>query len=117
MGRENAVAPRFVHTATGSFQPGGQVRWLRRALRRKRAFVRVLVTGGAGFIGSHVVEALRAAGHEVAVLDNLSRGRRENLPAAVKVYRVDLRDRNATLRTLAEYRPDAVSHQAAQASL
>jgi UDP-glucose 4-epimerase len=79
--------------------------------------VRVLVTGGAGFIGSHVVEALRRAGHEVAVLDNLSRGRRENLPAAVKIYQVDLRDRNATLRALSEFGPSAVSHQAAQASV
>ena len=55
----------------------------------------VLVTGGAGFIGSHVVEALLAAGHEVSVVDSLwehGGGRRENVPAAVTFYQVDIRD-------------------------
>jgi UDP-glucose 4-epimerase len=79
--------------------------------------MRVLVTGGAGFIGSHVVERLVAAGEEVAVLDNLSTGRRENLPAGVRFYLSDLRDREGTLRALQEFRPDAVNHQAAQASV
>jgi UDP-glucose 4-epimerase len=79
--------------------------------------VRVLVTGGAGFIGSHIVDALLADGHEVAVIDNLSSGRRENLSANVRFYELDLRDREATQRALLEFRPDAVSHQAAQASV
>jgi len=79
--------------------------------------VRVLVTGGAGFIGSHVVEQLLEQGHEVAVLDNLSTGRRENVPKAVRLYEVDLRDRDATFQCVGDFRPDMVSHQAAQASV
>ncbi|HTQ03509.1 MAG TPA: NAD-dependent epimerase/dehydratase family protein [Polyangiaceae bacterium] len=79
--------------------------------------MRVLVTGGAGFIGSHVVERLLAAGDEVAVLDNLSTGRRENVPSAVRFFHVDVRDREATRKALVDFRPDAVNHQAAQASV
>lgn len=79
--------------------------------------VKILVTGGAGFIGSHIVEALLAQGHEVAVLDNLSSGKRENVPAKVRLYEVDLRDRDATFKAMADFRPNAVSHQAAQASV
>lgn len=79
--------------------------------------VRILVTGGAGFIGSHVIEALLSQGHEVAALDNLSTGRRENLPAQVQLYEVDLRDRSATERAVSDFRPTAVAHQAAQASV
>jgi UDP-glucose 4-epimerase len=79
--------------------------------------VRALVTGGAGFIGSHVVEALLGQGHEVAVIDDLSSGRRENLPPGVQLYQADLRDRAATAHALADFRPRAVSHQAAQASV
>ena len=46
--------------------------------------MRILVTGGAGFIGSHISDAALAAGHEVCVLDNLSSGRRKNVPAAAR---------------------------------
>jgi len=79
--------------------------------------VRVLVTGGAGFVGSHVVDALLEAGHEAAVLDDLSTGRRTNVPASVPLFEVDLRDADATRRVVREFRPDVVSHQAAQASV
>jgi UDP-glucose 4-epimerase len=79
--------------------------------------VRVLVTGGAGFIGSHIADALLEQGHEVAILDNLTTGRRENVPAAAKFYELDLRDRDAVLRTVADFAPEAVTHQAAQASV
>jgi UDP-glucose 4-epimerase len=53
-----------------------------------RRGVRVLVTRGAGFIGSHVTDSLLAEGHEVAVADDLSRGRRENVPGGAAFYGV-----------------------------
>ena len=79
--------------------------------------MRILITGGAGFIGGHVTEAVLAAGHEVAVLDNLSTGKRENVPAGAPLHVADLRDREAVARVVAEVRPEAVCHQAAQASV
>lgn len=79
--------------------------------------MRILVTGGAGFIGSHVVDAAVEAGHEVAVLDNLSTGRREHVRQGVTLHEVDLRDRESVFRVVEAIRPDAVSHQAAQVSI
>lgn len=79
--------------------------------------MRVLVTGGAGFIGSHVVAQALAGGHEPYVLDNFSTGKRANVPEGVRVFECDLRDREATLRALRDANPDVVSHQAAQASV
>ena len=79
--------------------------------------MRVLVTGGAGFIGSHVVEGAMAEGHTVSVLDNLSSGKRSNIPDGVRLFEVDLRNRAAVLSVLSELRPEVVSHQAAQASV
>jgi UDP-glucose 4-epimerase len=79
--------------------------------------MRILVTGGAGFIGSHVVAHALKAGHEVAVLDNFSSGKRQNVPDGVPIFETDLRDRPGTERAVREYRPELVSHQAAQASV
>lgn len=79
--------------------------------------MRVLVTGGAGFIGSHIVHSLVEEGVEVAVLDNLSTGKRENVPQGIYFYKVDLRDRDGVERVFREFRPTHVSHQAAQASV
>ncbi|MGQ9556723.1 MAG: NAD-dependent epimerase/dehydratase family protein [Desulfurispora sp.] len=76
--------------------------------------MRVLVTGGAGFIGSHTVEALLAAGYQPAVLDNLSRGRRENLPAGIEFYQGDVRDAQTLGRVVEQFQPRAVIHLAAQ---
>ncbi len=53
--------------------------------------MRVLLTGGAGFIGSHIAEQLLARGHEVAVVDNLSSGKRENVPDGARFYGKDVR--------------------------
>lgn len=77
----------------------------------------VLVTGGAGFIGSHLVEALLAGGHQVSVLDNLSTGKRDNVPPEARLFEADLRDREQTFAVLREARPTHISHQAAQASV
>jgi UDP-glucose 4-epimerase len=74
--------------------------------------VRAVVTGGAGFIGSHVVDALVARGTEVHVLDNLTSGRRENLAAAAQLYEADIRTDTADV--FAEARPDVCFHLAAQ---
>jgi UDP-glucose 4-epimerase len=74
---------------------------------------RILVTGGAGFVGSHLVEVLVARGFDVSVLDNLSRGRREWLPASCRLHEVDIRDRTALLRVVEETRAVAVVHLAA----
>lgn len=79
--------------------------------------MRALVTGGAGFIGSHVVEDLVAAGYEVAVLDDLSTGRRENLPPGVELVVADIRDGAAVDAAVARLRPALVSHHAAQTSV
>lgn len=78
--------------------------------------MKILVTGGAGFIGSHVVDAYVAAGHEVHVLDDLSSGRRENVNAAATLHVADLRDPGvaALVRSL---RPDVINHHAAQVSV
>jgi UDP-glucose 4-epimerase len=77
--------------------------------------VRAVVTGGAGFIGSHVVDALVARGDEVHVLDDLSRGKRENVPAPARVHEGDIRV--DTGRVFDEARPELCFHLAAQADV
>jgi UDP-glucose 4-epimerase len=79
--------------------------------------VRILVTGGAGFIGSHVVDAYIAAGHEVAVLDNFSTGREDNVNRAAAVHRVDLRDQPQVDKAIASFRPELVNHHGAQSEV
>jgi UDP-glucose 4-epimerase len=76
--------------------------------------MRILVTGGAGFIGSNVVDRFVALGHEVAVFDNLSSGRREFVPAAARLVVGDLTDAAAVERCVAEFKPEIVDHHAAQ---
>lgn len=79
--------------------------------------MRLLITGGAGFIGSNLADQALAAGWNVAVLDNLSSGRRENVPDAAEFFQVDIQDAAAVDQAIASYQPTAVSHQAAQASV
>ena len=75
--------------------------------------MKVLVTGGAGFIGSHVVDHALAAGHEVLVLDDLSSGRRDNLDPRARLHVFDVRSREAA-ELIESERPDALFHLAAQ---
>ena len=76
--------------------------------------MRILVTGGAGFIGSNVADRFVAMGHEVAVLDDLSSGFREFVPPAARFVEADIADAEAVFRFFAEWRPEVVSHHAAQ---
>ncbi|MDK2880279.1 MAG: UDP-glucose 4-epimerase [Clostridia bacterium] len=75
--------------------------------------MRILVTGGAGFIGSHVVDGLLEAGHEVAVVDDLSTGKRENVNPEAAFFRMDVCDPELE-RVFREGRFDYVNHHAAQ---
>lgn len=76
--------------------------------------MRVLVTGGAEFIGSHVAEHLVGRGHEVAVVDNFSTDKRENVPQGITLHEVDIRSGSEIEEVFARFRPQVVSHQAAQ---
>jgi len=75
--------------------------------------MRILVTGGAGFIGSHVAQAYVQAGHEVAVFDNLSSGREEYVPAGVKLYSGDITDLAGVESVLSDFKPEVINHHAA----
>ena len=80
--------------------------------------MRALVTGGCGFIGSHVTDALLARGAEVAVVDNLFTGSHENIELAIKagaeLHVEDITDESAMTRVFEEVRPEIVFHLAAQ---
>ena len=80
--------------------------------------MKALVTGGAGFIGSNLVDALLARGDEVVVLDNLSTGRRENLDDAIQngatLAEVDIREAEAVADLVGRTKPDVIFHLAAQ---
>lgn len=76
----------------------------------------MMVTGGAGFIASHVVDLFLAEGYEVLVLDSLVTGRKENVNPEAKLFDIDLRDPRLG-RVFQEERPDLVCHHAAQASV
>ncbi len=80
--------------------------------------MRALVTGGSGFIGSNIVDALVARGDQVVVIDDLSTGRRENLDGAIaggaELCEADVRDREAVAEVVARATPEVIFHLAAQ---
>jgi len=78
--------------------------------------LKVLITGGAGFIGSNVADGLIAEGYEVVIVDDLSNGRKENIPGEAKFYKIDVRDKELEDVFIAE-KPDTVIHNAAQLSV
>jgi UDP-glucose 4-epimerase len=78
--------------------------------------MRILITGGAGFIGSHVADAFLAAGHDVGVLDDLSSGGKDNLDPRVRFWQADIRDPGVD-KIFADFKPELLSHHAAQMSV
>lgn len=76
--------------------------------------MKILVTGGAGFIGSWVADAYIAKGHEVLVLDDLSSGIRENVPDKAVFVEGDIRERGTVDGVLTDFKPEVVNHHAAQ---
>jgi UDP-glucose 4-epimerase len=75
--------------------------------------VKIVITGGAGFIGSHIVDAYVADGHEVHIIDDFSTGREVNINPKAEVHRLDIIDSKA-VELLLELKPDVLSHHAAQ---
>ncbi len=76
--------------------------------------MKILVTGGAGFIASHVSEGYIRDGHSVVIVDDLSTGKRENLPSAAKFFECDITNFAEMERIIADERPDFINHHAAQ---
>jgi UDP-glucose 4-epimerase len=79
--------------------------------------MKILVTGGAGFIGSNVADALIAAGHDVAIVDNLATGSLANVNSSARFYEADIIDHQRLEEILDAERPDVVSHHAAQVNI
>jgi UDP-glucose 4-epimerase len=78
--------------------------------------MKILVTGGAGFIGSHIVDAFLSAGHQVCVVDDLSTGFRNNVAPGVRLHQVDIRDAGLA-EVFESEKPEVVCHQAARANV
>src|SRR5262245_28835061 len=78
---------------------------------------RAIVTGGAGFVGSHLVDELFARGYEVTVIDDLSTGRRSNVADGARFVELDIADGDAVASAFAEAAPEVVFHLAAQSSV
>ena len=79
--------------------------------------MKILVTGGAGFIGSHVVDRYVDLGHEVAVIDNLSTGFEKNLNAKAKFFKADIRELEKIYEIVGDFKPDVINHHAALAEV
>jgi len=75
--------------------------------------MKILITGAAGFIASHITDAYLKAGHEVVIIDNLSTGKRENVPSNARLYELSITDKKI-IQVFKEEKPDIVNHHAAQ---
>jgi UDP-glucose 4-epimerase len=87
--------------------------WQQGRSKKKRVHMRILVTGGAGFIASHVVDAYVAANHEVVVLDNLSTGQTTNVNPRATLEVADITDAEQVEKLIAQYQPEVINHHAA----
>lgn len=79
--------------------------------------MKILITGGAGFIGSRIVKKYIESGYEVAVIDNFSTGKRENVPAEALLYEGNICDARFVEKAMADFKPAIVSHHAARISI
>lgn len=77
----------------------------------------ILVTGGAGFIGSHIVDAYLDLGYKVIIADNLYSGKKSNLNPKAKFINIDIRNNKAVEKLIATYKPTIINHHAAQKSV
>jgi UDP-glucose 4-epimerase len=93
------------------------VNFMASKVKKSRSVMKILVTGGAGFIGSHLVDRFIKAGHEVVVVDDLSMGKEKNINKKAKFYRLDIRDNSRLEKVIACERPEIVDHHAAQVSV
>jgi UDP-glucose 4-epimerase len=75
--------------------------------------MKILVTGGAGFIASHVADLFIAQGHQVAILDNFSTGKRQNIPANAQFFEADITNRESVAKVISEFKPEVINHHAA----
>ncbi|MFQ5780396.1 MAG: NAD-dependent epimerase/dehydratase family protein, partial [Nitrospiria bacterium] len=75
--------------------------------------MKILVTGGAGFIGSHLVDRLIQEGHQVVVVDNLSTGKKKNIHKEASFYKMDILSKRIE-RVFQKEKPEIISHHAAQ---
>jgi len=78
---------------------------------------KVMVTGGAGFIGSNIVDLLIKKGYQVSILDNLSRGKKENINKQANFYQVDIKQTDKLSKAIGKEKPEAIIHQAAQVNV
>lgn len=77
----------------------------------------ILLTGGAGFIGSHIVDAYIKEGHKVIIIDNLSTGKKENINKNAQFFNLDITNRKELKKIVSEKKPTIISHHAAQISV
>lgn len=79
--------------------------------------MRILITGGAGFIGSQIVDTYIGLGHRVVVVDDLSSGKKEFINKKAKLYKIDIRDRKEVEKIIKKEKPQVINHHAAQISV